>query len=146
MKTTRKKFQIFIFIISIFLISACGPTGPEIVIDNAWVRPDPLWENAAGYFNVTNFGGESDTLLGVSIAISDTERMHQTVMDGEIHKMLPVENLEIAPGESIAFMPMSYHVMMIDLTAGLEYGQSISIAFEFEKSGTIEIQAEIRAE
>jgi hypothetical protein len=146
MKITLRNFQIFIFLLSVLLISACGPTGPEIVVDDAWVRPDPLWENAAGYFNVTNTGGESDTLLGISIAISDTERMHQTVMDGEIHKMLPVENLEIAPGETIAFMPLSYHVMMIDLAAGLEYGQSISIAFEFEKSGAIEIQAEIRAE
>jgi copper(I)-binding protein len=135
-----------IFLLSIFLLSACVPSGPQLTIDDAWIRPDPLWENAAGYFTVFNDGNESDTLLGVSISISASESLHQTVMEGDVHKMLPVERLEIAPGESISFQPMSYHIMLIDLNAGLDYGQTASLIFNFEKSGQIEVQAEIRPE
>lgn len=115
-------------------------------IEDAWIRPDPLWENAAGYFKISNDGGESDTLLGVSISISASETLHQTVMEGDIHRMLPVERLEISPGESVSFQPLSYHVMIVDLADGLDYGQRATIVFIFEKSGEIEILAEIRAE
>jgi hypothetical protein len=143
-KKTIQKF-ILLSIIAI-AISACSPSGPKIVIEDAWIRPDPLWENAAGYFTVTNEGGEGDTLLSISISISSSESMHQTTMEGEIHKMLAVEELEIGPGESVSFMPLSYHVMMMNIDEGLDYGQLAPMIFTFEKSGEIEIQAQIKAE
>ncbi len=146
MKTHRILFAITLLSLLAILFSACGPRGPSIEIEDAWIRPDPLWENAAGYFKISNVGGASDTLLGVSISISASESMHQTVMDGDIHKMLPVDSLEIAAGESVTFMPMSYHVMIMNLSDGLDYGQKATIVFEFEESGEIEVQAEIRAE
>ncbi len=146
MKTNRFLFAAILLSMLAFIFSACSPSGPSIQIEDAWIRPDPLWENAAGYFKISNNGGASDFLLGVSISISSSESLHQTMMEGGIHKMLPVERLEIAPGESVSFMPLSYHVMIVGLAEGLDYGQTASIIFEFEQSGDIEIQAEIRAE
>jgi hypothetical protein len=141
-----KFFLLTAIVLPLILLTACGPSGPQIRIEDAWIRPDPLWENAAGYFTLFNDGNESDILLAVSISISGSESLHQTVMEGDVHKMLPVERLEIAPGKSVAFEPMSYHAMLVELEAGLEYGQTTTMIFEFEQSGEIEIQAEIRAE
>jgi len=143
----KNKFALLIaLIIPLLFLSACAPSGPSISVEDAWIRPDPLWENAAGYFTVSNDGGESDILQSVSISISAAESLHQTVMEGDVHKMLPVENLEIAAGDSVTFAPLSYHVMIMGLDSGLDYGQTASMIFEFEKSGSIEVQAEIRAE
>ena len=143
----KRKFAFpLTLLLSIFLLSACGASGPQLRIEDAWIRPDPLWENAAGYFIVFNDGNESDSLLGVSISISNSESLHQTVMEGDVHKMLPVEQLEIAPGESIRFQPMSYHIMLTALDTGLDYGQTATMIFDFEINGQIEVQAEIRPE
>lgn len=142
----RLNLYLIIFLTSLLLLTACGTSSPAINIEDAWIRPDPLWENAAGYFTLTNDGGQSDTLLGVSISISASESVHQTVMEGDVHKMLPVEQLEIAPGETVVFQPMSYHVMLMGLESDLDYGQTANMIFSFEKTGQVEVIAELRAE
>ena len=132
--------------ISILFLTACGSSGPEIRVENAWIRPDPLFENGAGYFIVYNDGGEADTLLSIRTDIAKESMMHQTKMEGDVHKMEMVMRLEIPAGGSVEFKPLVYHIMMTDLADGLEYGQTAALIFVFEKSGEIEVQAEIRAE
>lgn len=122
------------------------PTGPNIRIEEAWVRPDPLWENAAGYFLIFNDGDEAETLISVRVEFANMSSLHETVMEGDISKMMPVENLEIPAGGQVEFKTMSKHVMIMGLDEGLEYGQMVRIVLIFEKSGEVEVEAELRAE
>lgn len=128
------------------LLASCGPTGPDISIKNIWVRPDPLWENAAGYFLIVNDGDEADYLIEVRADFAGISTPHKTVMEGDVHKMLPAERVEIPAGGYLEFKTMSYHVMLMGLDAGLELGQEVMLVLVFEKSGEIEVQAELRQE
>lgn len=72
--------------------------------------------------------------------------LHETVMDGDVHKMLPVENLEIPAGGQVEFKSLSYHAMIMGLEDGLELGQQVTLIFTFDISGEIEVKAELRQE
>jgi periplasmic copper chaperone A len=134
---------IFLGII-LFVLSACGPKTPNISIHNAWVRPDPLWENAAGYFVIENSGNENDALIGITIDFADSGMMHQTTIEDDISKMVMLMKLDVPAGESVEFKPMNYHVMITNLQPDLNYGDIVTITFEFETSGIIEVAAELR--
>ncbi|MEK6221798.1 MAG: copper chaperone PCu(A)C [Chloroflexota bacterium] len=142
-----KKVLVFIFFtITVLLLSACSASGPEISVTEAWVRPDPLWENASGYFMVTNEGSESDYLIGISADFTMMESLHHSVMEGEVHKMLPVDRLEIPAGGRVSFQPLSYHAMLMKIDDEMAYGEMVTLVLEFEKSGEISVEAELRSE
>lgn len=128
------------------LLSACAPAGPDIRVENAWVRPGPLWENAAGYFLISNDGDEADYLIAVRANFAEMSAPHKSVMEGDVLKMLPVEREEIPARGRVEFKPLSYHVMLMGLAEGLELGQEVRLVLVFEISGEIEVLAELRQE
>ncbi len=140
--------KIFLLVIFVLLatcsLSACGSSEPEIRVEEAWVRPDPLMENAAGYLTIHNDGGAVDALINVKVDFAQMASVHQTVMDGAIHKMEPISRLEVPAGGQVKLEPLSYHVMVMELQEGIEYGQTVPLVLEFKKSGQMTIEAEVR--
>lgn len=144
-----RKNYLFIYIVTALagmLLAACGSTGPDIRVENAWVRPDPLWENAAGYFLIVNEGDEADYLIGVRADFASMSAPHKTVLEDGVHKMLLAERIEIPAGGQLEFKTMSYHVMLMSLDDGLKLDQEVTLVLVFEISGEIEVQAELRQE
>ncbi len=133
-----------VFILFTVLLSACG--SPEIRVENAWVRPDPLMESAAGYLVIYNDGDGADALIGVKAEFVNMASVHQTVMEGAVHKMLPVPSLEIPPGGQVTLQPMSYHLMLMGLVEPVEIGQKVTLTLTFEKTGDVVVEAEVRQE
>lgn len=146
MSKKRTLFISTLIAISLTFLTSCGTSGPDIRIENAWIRPDPLWEQAAGYFTVYNDGNELDTLISITTEISKESMMHKTTNEGDFHKMEMLMSLPVPAGDSIEFKPLSYHIMMTELSQGLEYGQIVTLIFDFEISGEIIVEAEIRAQ
>lgn len=137
---------ILLAFMAVLIVTACSPSSPSISVEEAWVRPDPLWENAAGYFLIKNNGGEPDYLLEVRVEFADMSMVHETVMEGDVHKMHHRERVEIPAGGQVAFKPMSFHVMLMGLEEGLRLGDDVTLVLVFEKSGEIEVQAELKQE
>ena len=146
-KLNLSRIGIFILLAVSLALAACGgSSGPDISIEDAWVRPDPLMENGAGYFVMTNNGNQPDVLLSVATDIAGMSMMHQSKMEGDVHVMEMLMSLEILPGETIKFETGTYHVMMEGLVPDLQMGQTVTLVFTFEKSGVIMVEAEVRSE
>jgi hypothetical protein len=58
--------------------------------------------------------------------------------------MEPVSRLEVPAGGQVKLEPLSYHIMVMELQEGIEYGQMVPLVLEFEKSGEMTIEAEVR--
>tara|TARA_B100001971_G_scaffold151530_1_gene140664 strand:+ start:435 stop:866 length:432 start_codon:yes stop_codon:yes gene_type:complete len=143
MTSMRKWFGFGILLL--WLLTACAAK-PGISIEDAWVRPDPMMENAAGYMTIRNDGNADDALTGVQAEFAKMASAHETVMSGAMHRMEVVPHLDIPAGETVVFQPLSYHIMLMGLHAPLEYGQTVNLTLEFEKSGQIVAAAEVRRE
>jgi len=58
--------------------------------------------------------------------------------------MHPIDRLEIPPGGTVSLEPGGYHLMLMGVGAELKVGGKIELRLEFEKAGTVVVQAEVR--
>ncbi len=117
-----------------------------IVISQARVLPPfPGKDTAAGYFEITNHG-VADRLVSVTSPISNAVEIHNHIEDNGVMKMRRVEGVDLAKGETLAFKPGSYHLMMfkaelpdtqdeVSLTLNYENAPSVTIIVPVEGRG-----------
>ena len=147
-----KKVFLALLVISLMVIalSACqsAPEGPQIEVSGVWGRPSPMTAgNGATYFLIENTGSEDDRLISATSNVSDVVELHDMTMDDGVMKMFHVEEGYVIPaGGSVELKPGGKHVMFIGLHDKLEVGQMVTVELEFEKSGKVTVEAEIREE
>jgi hypothetical protein len=66
-------------------------------------------------------------------------------MEGDVMKMrmLP-EGLAVPAKGEVLLKPGGYHVMLIGIKRDLVVGDTFALDLEFEKSGTVTVQPEVR--
>lgn len=142
-----KRETCFLWLCLLFLLSACGPAapvGPRIRVEEAWVRPSPLMEQAAAYMVIHNQGGTADTLTGAHSEAAGSVELHRSVMAGEVMRMEPVPRLEVPARGRVELQPGGLHFMVTDLKQNLTAGQKVRFILQFEKSGEMVVEAEVR--
>lgn len=132
-----------------------------IAIAGAWARTSPSMATAgAAYAEITNAGDEDDALIGVSVdpSVADRAELHETVPadddqdddatggghGGGMMHMRAVEEIPVPAGGTAVLEPGGYHVMLLDLAAPLEVGDTVEITFTFERAGDVVVEADIR--
>jgi hypothetical protein len=150
-------------LLSLLVLVACGsPASAGLRVKEVWARPamaggDVQGTHAAGtmgmaapgtgavYMRLVNDSQEADRLLGGQTEVASVVEIHETVLQGEVMKMqmLPA-GLEIPAGGEILLEPGSYHIMLIGIHKDLEPGQRFSMDLQFEKAGTVTVEAEVR--
>lgn len=135
-----------LFFILIFT-TACSNNSEEnngILINNVWARPALAGNNSAAYFVIENNLKESEKLLSVESTIAEISEIHLSSNIDGVMKMAKQEFVEIKSGSTLEFKPMSYHIMLINLNRDLNVGDQFNLTLNFEKSGSLDIQVEIR--
>lgn len=112
-----------------------------IVIEAPWTRATPAGAKVAGgYLRITNTGSEPDRLVGVSSPNAGRGEVHEMSMSDGVAKMRPLEaGLLIPPGGNVELKPGGYHLMFLDLRAGLKEKESLRATLTFEKAGPVEV-------
>jgi copper(I)-binding protein len=104
----------------------------------------PGMSGSAVYFVIVNDGGEADTLTGATTVVASQVSLHQTQMNGDIAKMVPLVSLDIPADGKVEFKPGGYHVMLEGLKQDLREGETFKISLIFKKSGSITIDVPVR--
>jgi copper(I)-binding protein len=130
-------------LLAMTVLGACGgDSGPSLEISDPMVRVPP-GPNTAAYFVVTNSGDEADTLVGVTASAGMAE-IHETIMQNDVATMQPVTGgVEVPAGGEVDFEPGGLHIMLLDVPA-LAAGDMVTINLEWEKSGTLTIEAPVQ--
>lgn len=117
--------------------AACSaePAGPELSVRDAFV-PEPVSEAVAGGFLVLeNTGDEDDALVGAVSEMAEKVELHETVENS----MRPVDSLPVPAGGSLELARGGNHLMLHGLDRKPVEGDTVPVALEFEKSGTLTI-------
>jgi len=118
---------------ALFLLAVCCPpayTQPTsaLQISNPWVREAPPAAAVhAGYMEFINTGESPLTINAVSSPDFDAAEIHQTVIDGGVAKMLPVNKLAIPARDSIALEPGGLHLMLFGAQHPVHAGETVTI-------------------
>ncbi len=139
-----------IFALFSIALGACQPSpkGPAISIEEAWGRPSPKVAAAgAFYMLIKNTGSEADKLVSAESPACGAVELHESYKTEEgAMGMRPVEGgyIEILPGGQAELKMGGLHIMCIEKLADFEVGAVLPLTLNFEKSGEIIIEIEIR--
>lgn len=128
---------------SLASLAACGDPAPTYV-DQAWIRVSPNADSpSAGYFTV--HGGEAPvTLRGVLTDRAQRVEMHESVEQGGMMTMRPVESVDVPAKGTVVFAPGGKHIMLWGVNpAAVEQGK-MPLTFLFSNGDRIIVDAVIQ--
>lgn len=116
----------------------------DLQIGHPWARPT-AGKVGGAFLSIANTGTQPDRLLGGSTTAADKVELHQTIRDGDVMRMRPVESLAVAPGAPVALKPGGLHIMLIGLKAPLKVGDRIPLTLRFERAGEVQVELMVQA-
>lgn len=114
-------------------------------IGQPWSRAlPPTAKTGAVFVSVYNQGPE-DRLIGAYSPVADTTELHTHRMRDGLMQMIQVSEIEVpGHGGQLELKPGSYHIMLIGLLQPLREGDRFPLQLTFERSGTVELEVEVR--
>lgn len=131
---------------SLLLGQSLAQAADTLAVTGVWSRAMPTnATNGAAYFVISNTGAQPDRLLSAYSDRAERTELHTHVhtQDG-LMRMQPVETIEIPAGETLAFKPGSYHVMLLGLKQPLKAGEHLNLSLTFEKQGQLQLEVPIQ--
>lgn len=121
-----------------------GTTG-KLTVDNVTANLTLPTSTGAVYMMIANGSGIDDALVDAEVPGCGTIELHEMVMDGDVMKMRQVagNRIPIPAGETVMLQRGGLHVMCIDKTGEFAVGEMVPVTLQFEKAGTIEVQAQV---
>jgi len=116
----------------------------EIIIKDAWLRPNAKGMTTALYFNIENTCKQADTLFQVDFEFAARVEIHETYEKDGMMGMRKVENIIIEAGNSFSLKPGAHHIMLIKLKKDINDGKQEEFTLHFKKAGEIKITAVVR--
>ncbi len=132
------------------VLTSCGQKAPKISVENVFSRPAVVIEDKMGgmgvvYLTLVNAGSVPDRLIRVQSAVANKAEVHEASIKNGRPTMQAVEGgLEIPAKGRIEFRSGGYHIMLMRLKRNLEAGDRFEVVLEFEKSGTMTVESEVR--
>jgi len=115
----------------------------DIQISN--VRINPIFTGmpvTAAYFTIHNRGNKAIRLTTVEGAISKRIEIHEHTMSNGLMRMQEVKaGIELSAGETLAFQPGGYHIMIMDLNQDIKEGDVINLILKFDDNSTQTVKA-----
>ncbi len=131
--------------LAVFVISACGGSLSELVIQGAWARPASAGENGAAYFVIENWTMTDDILLSVSSEIASATEVHMSMGDANgVMSMQMQDSIPVPAKDTVKFEPGGLHVMFVELSQDLKVGDTITLTLNFEKAGSMTVEAPVK--
>jgi copper(I)-binding protein len=130
------------------LSAACtGSTREPISVRDVWSRESPGMSQTGGVFmTIENRGSTGDALIGATTPVCSTVELHESVLEGDVMRMRPVEGgrIVVPAGAVVELKPGGLHLMLIGLQEMLVPGGSFVLTLEFEQAGTVDVEVAVQ--
>ena len=125
-------------------VFAAGSADSVSVVD-PYVRLLPPGAKATAAFMLLKNAGDADAkLVKAESAAARKVELHTHLNEGGVMKMRPVEAIDIKAKGETALKPGSFHLMMIEPTAGMKEGDKIAVTLGFGDGSSKNIEAVVR--
>jgi len=118
----------------------------DISIGHIWAHATPTGATTAAiYVPLLNNGKEPDSLIGASSDLASKIEIHQDTNDNSIMKMQKLNSVILEPNKPVSLRPNGIHLMVFGLKQQLKEGGRFPLTLQFEKAGSIKVEAMIEA-
>ncbi len=112
----------------------------SLAATDAWIRePPPVARVAAGYVSLQNTGDGPLSIEQIKSECCGTVMMHDNVIDGDRVRMIHLDSLRLAAGESVEFAPGGKHLMLMALRHPLRNGDTLQLDFVCDDGATTQV-------
>lgn len=141
-----RKIGIVCVFVLLFACAGCAAPASTLTVIEPWARPGAAGGSSAVYFSLQNGTAEDDTLLSAASDAAAVVEVHRTMMDeaGTMQMQHQSEGVEIPAGQTVLFEPGGLHIMLMQLNADLQPGDTLAVRLQFAEAGEITVQAEVR--
>lgn len=127
------------------LLAGCGGGRGDPVAHDAWVRlPAVAGRPAPAYVSIDG-GREAVRLTSLRVAAARRVELHETMKDGAVMSMRPVDGIDVPAGGTVALAPGGAHAMLFDLDPALKPGGTTKVTLMFDHAAPIELDAALVA-
>ncbi len=132
-------------ILSVLVFLSHGYADASIVVSDDWiVAAPPNARVIAGYMTIKNTSSQTRKLIKVSSGHFKRIEIHRTEMSGDVMRMVPQDELEIAAGGAVSLQPGSYHLMLIGPESVPGEGEKVILILQFDNGETLRINSPVR--
>lgn len=127
-------------------VAACerAPPEPAVTVEHAVVTlPVIAGRPGAGYFTLRTNNDPTRLVAVTSPRIGRIE-LHETVDEGGVATMRPVENTTFSSAEPLTFEPGGRHAMLFDIDRAIRPGTTAPVTFTFDRAPSVTVEAEVR--
>lgn len=130
---------------ALLLAASLATAGPSPVeVKNPWARPGLLGGNSAVYMEIHNSAAAPDRLVAAGTDVAEVVELHETRMEGGMHRMQRVAFVEVPASGKVELKPGGFHMMLIRLNTPLRVGDRFPLLLRFERAGRLTVEVEVK--
>lgn len=117
----------------------------ELSIEHPWSRPTPPGiMMGVGYMTIKNAGSSDIVLESLQTPRAARVSIHESLNQEGTMRMRPLKDgLTIPAGGSVDLKPLSYHLMLEQLSEPLKVGERIPLTLTFDGAPAMEIELSV---
>lgn len=132
--------------LNLLLVCALAQASSDLVIHNAMIPAAPPTMTVRGAFMaVENPTTKDIRITKISSPQFDSAEIHQTLLKGNVYKMIKQDVLVIPAKGKIELKHGGYHVMLFDPKNPLKAGDSVTLVLTMQGGKTQQVVAKVMA-
>ena len=132
-----KRVLFSVVMLGMAMVACAGQ--PPVSVSDARIRWLPGDLPMAGYFVITSHASGPLRLVGAASPAFGGVMVHRSVEKDGMARMVHVDGVDLTPGQSVAFAPGGYHLMLMNRTRELNAGEEVPVTLRFGDGQTFEI-------
>jgi periplasmic copper chaperone A len=122
------------------MVMASHAGQPPVSVSEARMRWLPGDLPMAGYFVITSHAPAPLRLVGAECPDFAEVMLHRSVEEAGVARMTHVDGVDLTPGQSVAFAPGGYHLMLMDRRRELHAGEEVPVTLRFGDGQTLAVR------
>lgn len=115
-----------------------------VEVKNPWARPGTRGGNSAVYMEIHNAQPQADRLVAAGTDVAEAVELHETRMEGGMHRMHKVEAIDVPSNGRVELRPGGLHIMLFRLNTALRVGDRFPLILRFERAGRLILEVVVR--
>ncbi len=115
-----------------------------ISVTNPFARQAKKGQNSAAFVKVTNLTETPRKIIRAISPVASIIELHTSFEENGIHKMRPVEAIDVPENGFVELKSGGFHVMLIGLKEDLVVGQHIPVTLELDNGTTIQTTYKVK--
>ncbi len=125
--------------------AAATPAAPTLEVRDAWIRWLPGAVPGGGYLTLVNSTDSPQKLTAASSDAYGSVSLHQSVEQGGVSSMHPVDGIVVKPHSTLVFGEHGYHLMLMDAKKTLKAGDTVTITLHLADGSQITSPFQLRS-